>query len=222
MSPTITFSIEKAVPTKPSPPPSKSSTTKSSPPPSSGGVLGGGILTWVIVGVVIAVIVAASIAVVVARSRRSSGGKSTTVTAPPPPPPPQFTPSPQFQPQATPSPPPSQKTSTEETKLGTVLYRLVLPNGTEIPVTEPVKVFGRETFERWGLPKEVLGFISREEKGGHFKIFMRGGKWYIEDCGSKNGTLLNGVEIKGKGPQELKDGDVISPGGVVNIVFKLA
>lgn len=188
---------------------------------SSGlGLFSGGLLTWVIIGVVIAVVIAASVAVAISRSKRSSG--KTTVTAPPPPPPPQYvTPPPQPTPQpAQPTPQPQQKTS-EETKLGTVLYRLVLPNGVEIPVTEPVKVFGRETFERWGLPKEVLGFITREEKGGHFKIFMRGGKWYIEDCGSKNGTLLNGVEIKGKGPQELKDGDVISPGGVINIVFKL-
>jgi pSer/pThr/pTyr-binding forkhead associated (FHA) protein len=46
-------------------------------------------------------------------------------------------------------------------------------------------------------------------------------KWFIEDSGSTNGTLLNGVEIRGKGPQELKDGDEISPGGVIRLVFQI-
>ncbi|GEM_PF-1167697 len=127
-----------------------------------------------------------------------------------------------------PSPPPHPETrvapprpTAPETKFGTILYRLVLPNGTEIPVTETVKIFGRETFEKWGVHPDVLAYITREERGGHFKIYIRGNRWYIEDLNSTNGTLLNGREIKGKGPQELKDGDVISPGGVLNITFKL-
>lgn len=109
----------------------------------------------------------------------------------------------------------------ERTKVGVVLYRLRLPNGMEIPVSEPHRVFGRETFERYGLPKDALDFITREDRGGHFKIYLRGTKWFIEDLGSTNGTLLNGVEIKGKGPQELKNGDTISPAGVMNIVFRI-
>jgi len=109
----------------------------------------------------------------------------------------------------------------ERTKVGVVLYKLRLPNGMEIPVSEPHRVFGRETFEKYGLPKDALDFITREDRGGHFKIYLRGTKWFIEDLGSTNGTLLNGVEIKGKGPQELKNGDVISPAGVMNIVFRI-
>jgi len=109
----------------------------------------------------------------------------------------------------------------ERTKVGVILYRLRLPNGMEIPVSEPIRVFGRETFEKYGLPKDVLDFITREDRGGHFKIYLRGMKWFIEDSGSTNGTLLNGVEIRGKGPQELKDGDEISPGGVIRLVFQI-
>jgi hypothetical protein len=109
----------------------------------------------------------------------------------------------------------------EKTRVGVILYRLVLPNGMEIPVSEPYRVFGRETFERYGLPRDVLEYITREDRGGHFKIYLRGMKWYVEDSGSTNGTLLNGVEIRGKGPQELKDGDVISPAGVINLTFRL-
>ena len=105
------------------------------------------------------------------------------------------------------------------TKVGVVLYRLRLPNGNEIPVTDVVKVFGRETFERYGVPPEALQMISREERGGHFRIFLRGNKWYVEDLNSTNGTLLNGKEIKGKGPQELKNGDTISPAGVLDLKF---
>jgi len=98
------------------------------------------------------------------------------------------------------------------------LYRLRLPGGVDIPVFEPVRVFGRETFEKY-VPSEVLQMITREERGGHFRIFLRGNKWYIEDLNSTNGTLLNGKEIKGKGPQELKNGDTINPAGVLEIKF---
>ena len=106
----------------------------------------------------------------------------------------------------------------EATKVGVVLYRLRLPGGVDIPVFEPVRVFGRETFEKY-VPSEVLQMITREERGGHFRIFLRGNKWYIEDLNSTNGTLLNGKEIKGKGPQELKNGDTINPAGVLEIKF---
>ncbi|MGC8542462.1 MAG: FHA domain-containing protein [Vulcanisaeta sp.] len=130
-------------------------------------------------------------------------------------------------PQATAPPPPRPSVTgptvvserKEATKVGVVLYRLRLPSGSEIPVTEAVRVFGRETFERYGAPPEALQMISREERGGHFRIFLRGNKWYVEDLNSTNGTLLNGKEIKGKGPQELKSGDTISPAGVLDIKF---
>lgn len=111
--------------------------------------------------------------------------------------------------------------SSEKTRVGVALYRLILPNNVVVPVFEPMKIFGRETFEKFGVPRGVLEYISREDRGGHFRIYLRGTRWYIEDMNSTNGTLLNGVEIKGKGPQELKDGDVISPAGALNIVFKL-
>jgi hypothetical protein len=118
-------------------------------------------------------------------------------------------------------PTPQAAPERERTRVGVILYRLRLPNGMEVPVSEPYRVFGRETFERYGLPKDILDFITREDRGGHFKIYLRGMKWFIEDSGSTNGTLLNGVEIRGKGPQELKDGDTISPGGVLNLTFQI-
>jgi hypothetical protein len=43
-------------------------------------------------------------------------------------------------------------------------------------------------------------------------------------CGGSftHGTLLNSQQNKGKGPQPLKPGYVISPAGVVDLVFKAA
>jgi hypothetical protein len=156
------------------------------------------ILPWLIIVIVAAII---GILAVVLMRRRAEEERTRVLPAP-------------VQ-QAQPAP------ERERTKVGVILYRLRLPNGMEIPVSEPYRVFGRETFEKYGLPKDVLDFITREDRGGHFKIYLRGMKWFIEDSGSTNGTLLNGVEIRGKGPQELKDSDVISPGGVVNLVFQL-
>lgn len=85
-----------------------------------------------------------------------------------------------------------------------------------IPIRSLPQAFGRDDF-RGLIPEDALNFISRR----HFEIrydYSRG-RFIVEDLGSTNGTLLNGEEIKGKGPRELKDGDVISPAGVVNLRF---
>lgn len=160
---------------------------------------------WLLVTIIVVVIavVASVLAVVLTRGRGGRVEERTRVLPAP------IQPTPQAAPER------------ERTRVGVILYRLRLPNGMEVPVSEPYRVFGRETFERYGLPKDILDFITREDRGGHFKIYLRGMKWFIEDSGSTNGTLLNGVEIRGKGPQELKDGDTISPGGVLNLTFQI-
>jgi hypothetical protein len=102
-----------------------------------------------------------------------------------------------------------------ETKVGNPLAFLELPSGSSIPITESSAEFGRDDFKPY-LPPETVQFISAR----HFRIYYAGGQWYIEDLGSTNGTLLNGQQIKGKGPQPIKPGDVISPAGVIRLVFK--
>jgi hypothetical protein len=102
-----------------------------------------------------------------------------------------------------------------ETRLGSPLAFFELPSGSSIPITESSAEFGRDDFKPY-LPPETVQFISAR----HFRIYYAGGQWYIEDLGSTNGTLLNGQQIKGKGPQPLKPGDVISPAGVIRLVFK--
>lgn len=44
----------------------------------------------------------------------------------------------------------------------------------------------------------------------HARLFERGGRYYVEDMNSTNGTLLNGATLKGEA--ELIDGDAVQIG----------
>ncbi|MCC6064475.1 MAG: FHA domain-containing protein [Thermofilum sp.] len=131
--------------------------------------------------------------------------------AAPLPPPPRVTPAvAPPAPVAAPPPPPQE----------TMIYiaRLETRDGKIVPITSVRQVFGRKDFEK--LVDPVLArAISRE----HFTIFydFRAGKFFIEDRSSTNGTLLNGANIRGKGPIELREGDTISPAGVLHLTFKV-
>jgi len=98
------------------------------------------------------------------------------------------------------------------------IARLETKEGKIIPVTNVRQVFGRKDFAGL-LDPSLLAVISRE----HFTIFydFRSGKFFIEDYSSTNGTLLNGDQIRGRGPVELKNGDIVSPAGVIDLVFKV-
>ena len=184
--------------------PTTTTTTTTTTSSRSISIIGPGSIWWLIIIIVVIIAVVASVLAVVLTRGGGRRVEERTRVLPAP-----IQPTPQAAPER------------ERTRVGVILYRLRLPNGMEVPVSEPYRVFGRETFERYGLPKDILDFITREDRGGHFKIYLRGMKWFIEDSGSTNGTLLNGVEIRGKGPQELKDGDTISPGGVLNLTFQI-
>jgi pSer/pThr/pTyr-binding forkhead associated (FHA) protein len=67
------------------------------------------------------------------------------------------------------------------------------------------RTFGRDDFKN-EVSSEDLQHISRK----HFKITRLGVDFFIEDCGSKGGTRLDGTEIKGKGRQRLREGSVIT------------
>ncbi len=58
-----------------------------------------------------------------------------------------------------------------------------------------------------------LTLVDRSLSRQHSRIFNRGGQILIEDLGSRNGTLLNGVAITGSTP--VKPGDVIRLSGSV-------
>jgi len=95
------------------------------------------------------------------------------------------------------------------------LAKLVLPNNREIEIREEERIFGREDF-RGVVSDDELQFISRN----HFKIMRVNDEIYIEDLGSKNGTMLNREEIKGLGRRKLKDGDEILVAKVLKMTFR--
>lgn len=102
------------------------------------------------------------------------------------------------------------------------IYSLVLPDGSSIRIEGKMyNEFGRNDFQ-YKIPYAQAKLISKK----HFAIkavLDEEGKlrYYIKDLGSRNGTLLNGVDLRDKGWIELKDGDIISPASTVNLVFRV-
>ena len=117
---------------------------------------------------------------------------------------------------------PASSTAPTEVSSETVitLAKLVAPNGKVIPIVSTRQAFGREDFQDV-VPPESLKLISRRSKP-QFEIYFDPNtkQFYIVDNNSANGTYLNGVNIRGKGPQPLKNGDRISPAGVVELIFQ--
>jgi len=112
---------------------------------------------------------------------------------------------------------------TEETVLGsstppagtlTRLATLSSPRGN-LYVTSVVQEFGRSNF--LGIvPGGELNLISRR----HFRTHLQGGKLFIEDLGSANGTFVNGVDIRGRGMIPLERGDRVNVAGVVEFTVE--
>jgi hypothetical protein len=105
------------------------------------------------------------------------------------------------------------KPTPEETAY--MVARLELPRGGFLPVTGANQVFGRDSLQGQVSASEA-NVISR----AHFEISVKGSKFFVEDKGSKNGTLLNRKEIKGTGPHEIEEGDTISPAGTIELRFR--
>jgi hypothetical protein len=70
------------------------------------------------------------------------------------------------------------------------------------------------------LPPEKLAYVTRRAKGGQFQIIRYGNAFYIQDPGSTNGTYVNGVDIRGRGWVQLKNGDVISVPNAFQAIFR--
>jgi len=77
--------------------------------------------------------------------------------------------------------------------------------------TDSYAEYGRLDF----LDLPAAGYISRV----HFALKLEGGELYIKDLDSKNGTKVNGVDIKGKGWVPLKPGDVVEVASVVALTL---
>jgi FHA domain len=62
-----------------------------------------------------------------------------------------------------------------------------------------------------GRSKEAdVQIADRYASGLHARVFERGGRYFVEDLNSTNGTLLNGATLKGEA--ELIDGDTVQIG----------
>lgn len=128
----------------------------------------------------------------------------------------------------TPTPPPTPKMPSmgetvvlegkgvqKETEI--MIAALELSDGKVVPVVSPRQVFGRSDFEKF-IGSDAASYISRR----HFMIILEPGGFYIEDLGSTNGTMVNDMDIRGKGKVPLKSGDTIVIGGVLKLRFKAA
>lgn len=93
--------------------------------------------------------------------------------------------------------------------------RMVLPDNSEIHISGKTRRLGRADFEKY-LSPEALMFISRQ----HFLIISDGGKYYVEDLNSANGTKANGVLMRSGERHELKDGDRILVADVLTLTFR--
>jgi hypothetical protein len=95
--------------------------------------------------------------------------------------------------------------------------RLVLPDNSEIAINDSVKTVGRNDLNRL-VPPEELKYISRQ----HIMIKSDGSRYYVEDQNSSNNTKVNGVNITGKGKQEIRDGDRIDLADTIPLTFKVS
>jgi len=97
----------------------------------------------------------------------------------------------------------------------TVSAWLQAPGGA-LPITSLPQTFGRDDFRNLVSP-HLLDTISRR----HFTIGYDyvNGQFVVWDEGSRNGTYVNGVDIRGKGPVPLKYGDIIAPANAVQLRF---
>jgi hypothetical protein len=97
-----------------------------------------------------------------------------------------------------------------------VVAKLILGDGSEIVLAPVERSLGRYDFDRF-ISAQDLPYVSKK----HLVVTFENGTYFIEDSSSKNGTLLNGIEIKGSGKQALKNGDQIELGKVVSLSCKL-
>ena len=90
-------------------------------------------------------------------------------------------------------------------------YKLWLPPN----ISEDGVDIGREKIPPT-VDNDSILLVSRR----HFRIYTSEGEYFIEDLGSTNGTMVDGIEIEKGEPIKLEDGAKILIAGRVMIVFK--
>ena len=94
------------------------------------------------------------------------------------------------------------------------IAKLILPNKNVVAIKGYGQVLGREDFLGF-VPPEKLLFIGKSQ----FKLSKFDDGFYIEDRQSKNGTKVNGREIRGMGKIKLENGDEICIAGFLKLQY---
>ena len=86
--------------------------------------------------------------------------------------------------------------------------RLVMidARGAEHPICTPSALVGRGR-------ECVVRFDSADVSREHLDVYFQEGTWWLRDLGSRNGTTVDGREVKGAGPVRLAAGSQIVLGG---------
>ncbi|MGZ7108634.1 MAG: FHA domain-containing protein [Methanobacterium sp.] len=108
----------------------------------------------------------------------------------------------------------AQTTIIPPTKPKVSFARLVLKDKHEFLIKEYERIFGREDFLGVTVVDDLM-FIGKK----HFKISKEEDGFYIEDLGTKNGTMLNGEEISSKGKVKLQNEDEILVAKALSIKY---
>lgn len=119
-----------------------------------------------------------------------------------------------------PKAPPAKKSRISERKVDALAKLVVTRNGRigqEFPINGESCLIGRWDADAGSFPEVDLSdddpgpFVSRQ----HARVFIKGSRYYIEDLGSNNGTVLNkGDRLKPHAPMEIKNADEIIIGKV--------
>jgi hypothetical protein len=93
--------------------------------------------------------------------------------------------------------------------------KFILSNGEQLSLSGNAGSLGRSDFRSLVKPDKA-DLISRQ----HIRFDCEDGDCYIEDCGSTNGTKLNGSSIDGKGKYLLREGDKVELADILTLTFK--
>ncbi len=85
---------------------------------------------------------------------------------------------------------------------------LIVEEGGGLNQGERYDLFGGLSIGR--SPDADVRVEDRYASGLHVRVFSRGGRYWVEDLNSTNGTLLNSAELHGEA--EMADGDLVRIG----------
>ncbi len=92
-------------------------------------------------------------------------------------------------------------------------------SGTRVKLADEL-VIGRSSRVGSGLREGFLSLGDAEISRRHVRLFRDGARWFVEDLGSTNGTLMHGRFLRPGQPRELADSDEIFFGNT-QAVFRL-